>query len=167
MRIVRCSGCPGVSAQGGACQTPPSEQNDWKTPVKILPCRNYVADGNDNLETKQSLNYHLPIRPTFPNVTNGNSATVLSLNYHSAIQTQTQTEPEAYRIHWNPGWTQVTWFYITHTYTMQWRIQNYPEVGAPTLGGGGANIQFCQIFPPKTAWNWKNLDLRRVQTFTM
>ena len=34
--------------------------------------------------------------------------------------------------------------------------------GAPTLrGGGGANIQFCQIFP-KTAWNWKSLDPKGV-----
>ena len=38
----------------------------------------------------------------------------------------------------------------------QWRIQDYSEVGAPTLRGV-ANIQFCQNFP-KTAWNWKNLD---------
>ena len=26
---------------------PPREQNDWQTPVKILPCRNFVADGKD------------------------------------------------------------------------------------------------------------------------
>ena len=38
----------------------------------------------------------------------------------------------------------------------QWRIQDFPEVGAPTPQGG-ANIRFCQNFP-KTAWNWKNLD---------
>ena len=39
-----------------------------------------------------------------------------------------------------------------------WRIQDFPEKGAPTAGGrGGANIRICQIFP-KTAWNWKNLD---------
>ena len=35
------------------------------------------------------------------------------------------------------------------------------DPGFPWGGGanppGGANIQFCQIFP-KTAWNWKNLD---------
>ena len=31
----------------------------------------------------------------------------------------------------------------------QWRIQDFPEEGAPTLQGG-ANIRFCQIFP-KTA----------------
>ena len=48
-----------------------------------------------------------------------------------------------------------------------------PRGGVPTLGGEGANIRFCQIFP-KTAWNWKNLDPRgeggggtRVQNFTM
>ena len=40
----------------------------------------------------------------------------------------------------------------------QWRIQDFPEEGAPTPRGG-ANIQFCQIFP-KTARNWKNLDPR-------
>ena len=38
----------------------------------------------------------------------------------------------------------------------QWRIQDFPEVGAPALEEGG-NIQFCQILS-KTAWNWKNLD---------
>ena len=52
----------------------------------------------------------------------------------------------------------------------QWRIQDFPKEGAPTLQGG-ANIRFCQNFP-KTAWNWKNLDPRggggaRVQNFTM
>ena len=35
----------------------------------------------------------------YPNLMNGNLATVSSLNYHSAIQTQTQTELEAYRMH--------------------------------------------------------------------
>ena len=49
----------------------------------------------------------------------------------------------------------VSW--ITHS-GCQWRIQDFPRGGAPTLGGGGvADIWFCQIFP-KTAWNWKNLD---------
>ena len=40
--------------------------------------------------TKQSPNYH-----------SSDLVTVLSLNYHSAIQTQTQmlTEPETYRMH--------------------------------------------------------------------
>ena len=42
------------------------------------------------------------------------------------------------------------------SYCLQWRIQDFPEVGSPTLGGGG-NIRFCKICP-KTAWNWKNLD---------
>ena len=32
---------------------------------------------------------------------------------------------------------------------LQWRIQDFPEEWAPTPGGG-ANIQFCHIFP-KTA----------------
>ena len=40
---------------------------------------------------------------------------------------------------------------------LQWRTQDFPEMGAPTLGGGGsfANILFCQNFAKKTAWNWK------------
>ena len=69
MRTVRCSGhreggCVsqdalggGVSARWGVCRvvsawgclpdTPfPCEQNDWQTPVKILPSHNFVADGN-------------------------------------------------------------------------------------------------------------------------
>ena len=30
----------------------------------------------------------------------------------------------------------------------QWRVEDFPELGAPTLGGGrGTNIRFCQIFP--------------------
>ena len=49
MRTVRCSGRRGgVSARGCLPDTPP-EQNDWQTLVKILPCRNYVADGKCNL----------------------------------------------------------------------------------------------------------------------
>ena len=53
---------------------------------------------NSNSTTKQSLNYHLAVQLTFPNLMNGNLVTALS---HSAIQThtQTQTEPEAYRMH--------------------------------------------------------------------
>ena len=56
---------------------------------------------NGNSETKQSLNYNLAIQLTFPNLMNGDLATVLWLNCHSAIQTQTQTqtEPGAYRMH--------------------------------------------------------------------
>ena len=56
---------------------------------------------NGNLETKQSLNYHLAIQLTFPNLMNGNLMTVLSPNCHSAVQTQTQTqtEPEVYGMH--------------------------------------------------------------------
>ena len=46
----------GVSAQGvslpvhAGIHTHPCEQNDWQTPVKILPCCNYVADGNNSKE---------------------------------------------------------------------------------------------------------------------
>ena len=29
---------------------PPCEQNDWQTPVKILPCRNFVEGGNNRLQ---------------------------------------------------------------------------------------------------------------------
>ena len=48
----------GVSAWGDVCETPPCEQNDWQTPVKILPCRNFVADGkNSNSHPGQSPNY--------------------------------------------------------------------------------------------------------------
>ena len=40
-------GCLPVGVGGvcpvGVCQTPPCEQNDWQTLMKILPC--YVADG--------------------------------------------------------------------------------------------------------------------------
>ena len=36
-----------------------------------------------------------PFDRLYPNLTNGNSTTVLSLNYHSAIQTQTQTQTES------------------------------------------------------------------------
>ena len=69
MRTVRCSGhreegCVSQDALGGGClpagvsaggclpggclpDTPFScEQNDWQTPVKILPSQNFVADGN-------------------------------------------------------------------------------------------------------------------------
>ena len=59
MRTARCSSrllggdlpgrvpARGVSAQG---VSPPCEQNDWQTDVKTLPCRNYVADGNNYRE---------------------------------------------------------------------------------------------------------------------
>ena len=37
----------GVSSRGCLPDTPlPCEQNDWQTPVKILPCRNFVEDSN-------------------------------------------------------------------------------------------------------------------------
>ena len=39
---------------------------------------------------------------------------------------------------------------------LQWRIQDSPQEGVPTLReGGGSNIRFCQIFP-KTAWKWEH-----------
>ena len=45
--------CLGGCLPGGVClgehrrdTTPTPEQNDWKTGVKTLPCRNYVAEGN-------------------------------------------------------------------------------------------------------------------------
>ena len=46
-----CLPAQGVSAQGvfiPACTgaDTPRKQNDWQTPVKILPCRSYVADGS-------------------------------------------------------------------------------------------------------------------------
>ena len=37
--------------------------------------------------------------------------------------------------------------------TIQWRIQDFPEEGAPTLRGG-----YQHTILPKTAWNWKNLN---------
>ena len=60
---------------------------------------------NGNSVTKQSLNYHsailensvkwlnvaAPFDQLYPNLMNGNLATVLLPNYHSAVQTQTQT----------------------------------------------------------------------------
>ena len=36
----------------------------------------------------------------------------------------------------------------------QWRIQDFPEEGAPIQEG--ANILFAKIFP-KTAWKWRNV----------
>ena len=77
---------------------------------------------NGNSATKQSLNYHLsdleksveqskmvihqlfclwiaiwPFNWLYPNLTNGDLATVLLLNCHSAVQTQTQAETEVFR----------------------------------------------------------------------
>ena len=40
--------------------------------------------------------------------------------------------------------------------SMQWRIQDFPEVGALTFRGRQHTI--LPKFPKKTAWNWKNLD---------
>ena len=39
----------------------------------------------------------------------------------------------------------------------QWRIQDFPEWGAPTAKVGAPTYYFGQ-FSPKTAWNWRNLD---------
>ena len=43
--------------------------------------------------------------------------------------------------------------------TYQWRIQDFPEVGEPALGGL-PTYDFAQ-FSQKTAWTWKNLDRGR------
>ena len=37
----------GVSARGVAPRHPNPLWTEWQTPVKTLPCRNYVADGNN------------------------------------------------------------------------------------------------------------------------
>ena len=39
----------------------------------------------------------------------------------------------------------------------QWRIQNFPEEGAPTIRVWTPTYYFVQL-SPKTAWKWKNLD---------
>ena len=64
-----------------------------------------VKQPSGNLETKQLPYYHLTIQPTFPEWLNGILVTVLMMNCHSAVQTQTQTqmEPEAYRMHLLPS----------------------------------------------------------------
>ena len=38
---------------------------------------------------------------------------------------------------------------------LQWRIQDFPEEGAPTLGGGGGNMQFCQMFQKRNCMKLK------------
>ena len=50
-------------------------------------------------KVSQTAEWYSAIPPIFLKWLNGNSVTVLSPNCHSAIQTQTQTEPEAYRMH--------------------------------------------------------------------
>ena len=42
-------------------------------------------------------------------------------------------------------------------HSFQWRIQDFPEGGAPTAKVGAPTYYFRQ-FSPKTAWNWRNLD---------
>ena len=50
----------------------------------------------------------------------------------------------------NEVWGKVMFLHLSVIlFTGQWRIQDFPEEGAPTAQGG-ANIRFCQIFP-KTA----------------
>ena len=40
---------------------------------------------------------------------------------------------------------------------LQWRIQDFPEEGAPTMG----ESTFCfDQFSPKTAWKWKKIGPR-------
>ena len=47
--VCTCPGIylPGSVSQHALRQTSPREQNDWQMPVKILPYRNFVADGNN------------------------------------------------------------------------------------------------------------------------
>ena len=40
---------------------------------------------------------------------------------------------------------------------MQWRIQDFPDGGAPTSKVGAPTHYLVKFFP-KTAWKWKNLD---------
>ena len=54
--------CLGGVCLGGACpggvsakHSPPCEKNDCQTPVKILPCRNFVADGKKQLINTQTI----------------------------------------------------------------------------------------------------------------
>ena len=65
-KLTRMHVCPGVSGRHL-----PHEQNDWQTPVKILPCRNSVADDNNLVFVKTPL-FHLEqewtrIPPPLPN----------------------------------------------------------------------------------------------------
>ena len=39
--------------------------------------------------------------------------------------------------------------FLIGAFYYQWRIQDFAEVGAPTLGGGGAKILFLSNFPKK------------------
>ena len=52
-------------------------------------------------QTVLSPNYHSAVQLTFPNWPNGNSVTVLLPNCHSAVQTitQKQMEPKVFRKH--------------------------------------------------------------------
>ena len=44
--------------------------------------------------------------------------------------------------------------------TLQWRIQDYPEVGASTPKVDVLTYYFANLLP-KTAWKWKNVDPER------
>ena len=52
--------------------------------------------------------------------------------------------------------TNVKWLW--NWFASQWRIQDFPEEGAPTPRGG-ANLWFCQ-FSPKTAWKRRHFCCR-------
>ena len=41
--------------------------------------------------------------------------------------------------------------------TIQWRIQDFPEVGAPIPKVEVPTYYLAKIFP-KTAWKWKNVE---------
>ena len=74
MRTVRCSSRllgGGVSAQGCVClarglclsDTPP--WTEWQTPVKTLPCRNYVANGSEHVSSLGWLDFHVTCTKNF------------------------------------------------------------------------------------------------------
>ena len=46
---------------------------------------------------------------------------------------------------------------LIHMCTVQWRIQDFPEEGAPTPNMGAPTYYLVKNFL-KTAWKWKNLD---------
>ena len=64
MRTVRCSGRPGgvvcmgggLTAQGGGCLPATPQPVDRMTDTcKTLPCRNYVAEGDNYCETASAI----------------------------------------------------------------------------------------------------------------
>ena len=48
--------CPGGVCPGGVWQTLPP-WTEWQVLVKTLPCRNYVADGNETLNVTVYVQY--------------------------------------------------------------------------------------------------------------